>query len=44
MSAMEGEIEKARSEYQRMRQEGQGKIDKLSERIKDLNQQILKVK
>ncbi len=44
MSAMEVELEKARSEYQRMRQEGQSKIDKLSERIKELNQQILKVK
>jgi len=44
MSAMEVELEKARSEYQRMRQEGQTKIDKLSERIKELNQQILKVK
>jgi len=44
MTAMEGEIEKARSEYTRMRQEAQEKMDKLSERIKDLNQQIMSVK
>ncbi len=41
MGAMESEIEKARKEYSRMRDEAQGKIDKLSERIKELNQQIL---
>ena len=38
------DIEKARGEYNRMRQEAQGKIDKLSERIKELNQQIMSVK
>jgi twitching motility protein PilT len=44
MTAMEGEIEKARGEYSRMRQEAQEKIEKLSERIKELNQQMLSVK
>ena len=30
-----------RSEYNRLRDEAQGKIDKLSERIKELNQRLM---
>ena len=35
------ELEKAQNEYARMRGEAQGKIDKLSERIKELNKQVM---
>ncbi|MDX1644988.1 MAG: PilT/PilU family type 4a pilus ATPase [Thermoanaerobaculia bacterium] len=43
-AAQAKELEKARAEYERMRQEAQAKIDKLSERIKELNQQVMSVK
>lgn len=44
MSAIEQELEKSRSEYTRMRQEAQEKMEKLSDRIKELNNQIMSVK
>ena len=44
VASMGRELEKGQNEYTRMRQEAQGKIDKLSERIKDLNQQVMSVK
>ncbi len=41
---MRRDLERAQSEYDRMRQEAQAKIDKLSERIKDLSQQVVGVR
>jgi twitching motility protein PilT len=35
------EIERMKSDYQRLRQEAQDKIDKLMERIRDLNQRLM---
>ena len=38
---MQAEGEKMRSDYNRLRQEAQEKIDKLMERIKELNQRLM---
>jgi wobble nucleotide-excising tRNase len=34
-------MDKLRNEYNRMKRESQEKVDKLSERIKELNQRLL---
>ena len=41
MEEMEGQADKLRNEYARLRKEAQEKIDKLSERIKELNQKLM---
>jgi twitching motility protein PilT len=41
MEEMDRQAEKLRGEYGRLRKEAQEKIDKLSERIKELNQRIM---
>ena len=41
MREMVGEQDKLKADYQRLRQEAQEKIDKLMERIKELNQRIV---
>ena len=38
---MHGEIDKVRADYNRLRQEAQEKIDKLMDRIKELNQRLI---
>jgi peptidoglycan hydrolase CwlO-like protein len=44
MEEMEHQTEKLRNEYGRLRKEAQEKIDKLSERIKELNNRLMSVK
>jgi len=38
---MDRQTDKLRNEYSRLRKEAQEKIDKLSERIKELNQKLI---
>ena len=41
LQELSGQQDQLRSEYNRLRQEAQDKIDKLSVRIKELNQRII---
>ena len=41
MQELHGEMDKMRADYNRLRQEAQEKIDKLMDRIKELNQRLI---
>lgn len=44
LAEMDGQSENIRSQHSRLRQEAQEKIDKLTDRIRELNQKLLETK
>lgn len=44
LAEMDGQAESIRSQHSRLRQEAQEKIDKLTDRIRELNQKLMQTK